>query len=228
MNETSIRVLLIDDHRSVLWGLEKLIDSQRPRMQVIGKYTSFAEASSFIKELAPDIVLLDMDLGTEKGIEVIPQMLAITPAKIVILTGSRDGKLLDHAVVAGAKGVLGKENSAETIIRAIECVHGGQLWIDHDRMGRIISDLSNKKSEKESSPELEKLKTLTPKERMILEAMTSRAGSSGSEVAKSIHISESTLRNHLTSIYAKLDISNRLELWDFAQKYGLNKSSGER
>jgi DNA-binding NarL/FixJ family response regulator len=228
MNETSIRVLLIDDHRSVLWGLEKLIDSQRPRMQVIGKYTSFGEASAFVKELAPDIVLLDMDLGTEKGIEVIPQMLAICTAKILILTGSRDGKLLDQAVVAGAKGVLGKENPAETIIRAIECVHSGQLWIDHDRMGRIISELSTKKSEKESNPELEKLETLTPKERMIFRAMTSRAGASGSEVAKSIHISESTLRNHLTSIYAKLDISNRLELWDFAQKYGLNKSGGER
>jgi DNA-binding NarL/FixJ family response regulator len=228
MNETSIRVLLIDDHRSVLWGLEKLIDSQRPRMQVIGKYTSFGEASAFVKELAPDIVLLDMDLGTEKGIEVIPQMLAICTAKILILTGSRDGKLLDQAVVAGAKGVLGKENPAETIIRAIECVHSGQLWIDHDRMGRIISELSTKKSEKESNPELEKLETLTPKERMIFRAMTSRAGASGSEVAKSIHISESTLRNHLTSIYAKLDISNRLELWDFAQKYGLNKSGGDR
>src|SRR5512140_2372254 len=127
MNENPIRVLLIDDHRSVLWGLEKLIDSQRPRMQVIGKHTSFVEASSFVKELSPDIVLLDMDLGTEKGIEVIPQMLAITSAKILILTGSRDGKLLDQAVVAGAKGVLGKENPAETIIRAIECVHAGQL-----------------------------------------------------------------------------------------------------
>lgn len=225
MNENPIRVLLIDDHRSVLWGLEKLIDSQRPRMQVVGKYTSFAEASSFIKELAPDIVLLDMDLGTEKGIEVIPQMLAITSAKILILTGSRDGKLLDQAVVAGAKGVLGKENPAETIIRAIECVHAGQLWIDHDRMGRIISELANKKTVKESNPDLEKLETLTPKERMIFQAMTSRAGASGSEVAKSIHISESTLRNHLTSIYAKLDISNRLELWDFAQKYGLNKNA---
>jgi DNA-binding NarL/FixJ family response regulator len=85
--------------------------------------------------------------------------------------------------------------------------------------------LANKKTEKESNPDLEKLETLTPKERMIFQAMTSRAGASGSEVAKSIHISESTLRNHLTSIYAKLDIGNRLELWDFAQKYGLNKNT---
>ena len=228
MNENPIRVVLIDDHPSVLWGLEMLIDSRRPRMQVVGKYTSFAEASSFVGELSPDVVLLDMDLGAEKGIEVIPQMLAISLAKILILTGTRDGKLLDQAVVAGAKGVLGKENPPETIVRAIECVHAGQLWIDHDRMGRIISELSSKKTEKESNPELKKLESLTPKERTIFQAMTSRAGASGSEVAKSIHISESTLRNHLTSIYAKLDISNRLELWDFAQKYSLNKSPEER
>ena len=224
MSEKSIRVLLIDDHRSVLWGLEKLIDSQRPRMQVIGKYTSFAEASSYVTELLPDIVLLDLDLGGEKGVEVIPQVSAISSAKILVLTGSRDADLLDQAVVAGAKGILGKETSAETIISAIERVYEGQLWIDHGRMGRILSELSRKKSEKDSTPEMEKLERLTPKERTIFQAMTSRAGASGSEVAKSIHISESTLRNHLTSIYAKLELSNRLELWDFAQKFTSKKN----
>jgi DNA-binding NarL/FixJ family response regulator len=194
-------------------------------MQVIGKYTSFAEASSCVTELSPDIVLLDLDLGSENGVEVIPQMSAISSAKILVLTGSRDEDLLDQAVVAGAKGVLGKEASAETIISAIERVHEGQLWIDHDRMGRILSELSSKKSEKNSTPEMEKFETLTPKEKTIFHAMTSRAGASGSDVAKSIHISESTLRNHLTSIYAKLELSNRLELWDFAQKFALNKKN---
>jgi DNA-binding NarL/FixJ family response regulator len=227
MDDKTIRVLLIDDHRSVLWGLERLIESERPRMQVVGKFTSFAEASSHIANLLPDVILLDLDLGAENGVEIIPRLSAITSAKILILTGSRDEKLHDRAVVAGAKGILAKENPAETIINAIKLVYEGQLWIDQTRMGRIISNLSRQNTENEKDPYLEKYKTLTPKEKKIFEAMTSQAGSSGSEVAKAIHISESTLRNHLTSIYSKLEINNRLELWDFAHKHSLNKFDKE-
>jgi DNA-binding NarL/FixJ family response regulator len=225
MTIKTIRVLLIDDHRSVLWGLEKLIESQKPRMEVVGKFTSFAEASSRVAELSPDIILLDLDLGAEKGVEVIPRLINITTAKIVILTGSRDPNLHDQAVIAGAKGILEKENSAETILNAIERVSEGHFWIDQARMSRIISDLSLKKIEKETNPDREKIESLTPRERKIIRSMTEHAGASGSDVAKSIHISESTLRNHLTSIYSKLELSNRLELWDFAHKNGLNKDS---
>jgi DNA-binding NarL/FixJ family response regulator len=219
----TIRVLLIDDHRSVLWGLEKLIESQKPKMEVVGKFTSFAEASSRVADLAPDIILLDLDLGSEKGVEVIPRLINITTAKIVILTGSRDPDLHDQAVIAGAKGILEKENSAETILNAIERVSEGHFWIDQARMSRIISDLSRKKIEKETNPDQVRIESLTPRERKIIRSMTAHAGASGSEVAKSIHISESTLRNHLTSIYSKLELSNRLELWDFAHKNGMNK-----
>src|SRR5450631_794000 len=109
MDDKTIRVLLIDDHRSVLWGLERLIESERPRMQVVGKCTSFAESSSHIANLLPDVILLDLDLGAENGVEIIPRLSAITSAKILILTGSRDENLHDRAVVAGAKGILGKE-----------------------------------------------------------------------------------------------------------------------
>jgi DNA-binding NarL/FixJ family response regulator len=132
--------------------------------------------------------------------------------------------LHDKAIIAGAKGVLEKENSAETILTAIERVHEGQLWIDQARMGRIISALSEKKSLEDNDPELRKIKSLTCKERMVVKAMTSRAGATGSDVAKEMHISESTLRNHLSSIYTKLDLTNRLELWEYANKYELNKN----
>jgi DNA-binding NarL/FixJ family response regulator len=93
-------------------------------------------------------------------------------------------------------------------------------------MTRIITDLSNQKVAKETNPEQRKIDLLTPRERKIIRSMTAHAGASGSEVAKSIHISESTLRNHLTSIYSKLELSNRLELWDYAHKNGLNKDDG--
>jgi len=219
----SINVVLIDDHRSVIWGLEKLIDSQKPKMQVVGKFTSFAEASIHLEKLDINIVLLDLDLGSEQGIEIIPKLIHLQNAKIIVLTGSRDVQLHDKAIIAGAKGVLEKENSAETILTAIEKVHEGQLWIDQARMGRIIRELSQKKSLEDNDPELKKIKSLTAKERKVVIAMTSRAGASGTDVAKEMHISESTLRNHLSSIYTKLELTNRLELWEYANRYELNK-----
>ncbi len=220
-----IRVLLIDDHRSVLWGLEKLIESQKPKMQVAGKFTSFSEAAVALKNSRVDIILLDLDLGTENGLDIIPRLIPLTDAKILILTGSRDTTLHDKAVIAGAKGVLEKENSAETILSAIERVHEGLLWIDQDRMGRIILELSQKTMLDENMPEQKKIDSLTVRERDIVLAVTSRASATGSDVAKELHISESTLRNHLSSIYMKLDLTNRLELWDFAHKHGLNQNS---
>ncbi len=219
----SINVVLIDDHRSVIWGLEKLIDSQKPKMQVVGKFTSFAEASTHLEKLDINIILLDLDLGSEQGIEIIPKLVHLQNAKIIVLTGSRDVQLHDKAIIAGAKGVLEKENSAETILTAIEKVHEGQLWIDQARMGRIIRELSQKKSLEDNDPELKKIKSLTAKERKVVIAMTSRAGASGTDVAKEMHISESTLRNHLSSIYTKLELTNRLELWEYANRYELNK-----
>ena len=223
----TIRVLLIDDHRSVLWGLEKLIYSQTPKMQVVGKFTSFAEASSQLAKLSPDVILLDLDLGGEQGIDVIPQIAPLTPAKILILTGSRDAALHDRCVIAGAKGVLQKEESADTILTAIERVYEGQLWIDQARMGRIILELSRKKSFEEQNPERKKIESLTPRELNIVMAVTTRAGATGSDIANELCISESTLRNHLSSIYAKLELTNRLELWDYAHQHGLNKPKSD-
>jgi len=219
-----IRVLLIDDHRSVLWGLEKLIESQKPKMQMAGKFTNFSEASVALEKTPADIILLDLDLGTEHGLDLIPRLAPLTDAKILILTGSRDTSMHDKAVIAGAKGVLEKESSAETILAAIERVHEGLLWIDQARMGRIIVELSRKTMLDENNPERKKIESLTSRERNIVVAVTSRAGATGSDVAKELHISESTLRNHLSSIYTKLELTNRLELWDYAHKHGLNQN----
>ena len=91
----------------------------------------------------------------------------------------------------------------------------------------LIQELSKKKNDEEKNPERKKIDSLTQRERKIILAVTSRAGATGSDVAKVLHISESTLRNHLSSIYTKLELTNRLELWDYAYKNGLNKEGSE-
>jgi len=218
-----IRVFIIDDHRSILWGLERLIESGKPDMKVVGTATSCAEALKVLNTVSPDVLLLDIDLGSENGVEEIPRVMAGTHAKILILTGVRDESLHDKAILAGASGVVMKEASAETILTAIKKVHEGQLWLDRIATGRIFFELSRESAAHAADPERAKIASLTEREREIVAVASSQAGANAKAIADFLKISEHTLRNHLTSIYDKLQVANRLELFAYAHKHGLTK-----
>jgi len=219
----SIRVFIIDDHRSILWGLERLIDSSKPEMEVVGTASNGKDALATIVKAAPNLILLDLALGDEKGVDLIPDLIASTRARILILTGVTDQSVHDAAVLAGASGVVEKEASAETILAAIRKVHEGQLWLDRTATGRIFLEFSRENAAQSADPERAKIATLTEREREIVATTASYAGANAKAIAQILCISEHTLRNHLTSIYDKLDVANRLELFAYAHKYGLTK-----
>jgi len=222
-NASPIRVFIIDDHRSILWGLERLIESGAPPMRVVGTAVSCAEALSALDAATPDVVLLDLDLGKENGVDEIPKLTARTNARILILTGVRDESMHDKAVLAGASGVVMKEASAETILTAIEKVHEGQLWLDRVATGRIFFEFSRENAAQATDPERTKITSLTEREREIVAVAALHAGANAKSIADMLKISEHTLRNHLTSIYSKLEVANRLELFAYAHKHGLTK-----
>lgn len=219
----AIRVFLIDDHRSILWGLERLIESGEPPMRVVGSAADCAGALALLGKAAPDVILLDMDLGHESGLDAIPRLIHACAAKILVLTGVRDATLHDKAVLAGARGVVGKEAPAETILTAIARVHEGQLWLDRAATGRIFVEFSRKGAAQAADPERLKIESLTERERQIVTTTASHAGATAKIIAEQLHISEHTLRNHLTAIYDKLGVANRLELFAYAHKHGLDK-----
>jgi DNA-binding NarL/FixJ family response regulator len=223
-NVTPIRVLIIDDHRSILWGLERLIDSGKPAMQVVGTATNCADAMKVLDEITPDLILLDIGLGNENGVDEIPNLLAKSRAKILVLTGIRDESIHDKAVLAGASGVVEKEAPAETILAAIQKVHEGQLWLDRVATGRIFLEMSRDNAAQALDPERVKISSLTEREREIVAVAATHAGANAKAIAEMLFISEHTLRNHLTSIYDKLQVSNRLELFAYAHKHGLTKT----
>jgi two-component system, NarL family, nitrate/nitrite response regulator NarL len=226
-NSAPIRVFLIDDHRSILWGLERLIESGTPAMKVVGSATNHADALQLLSDAAPDVILLDIDLGKENGIDAIPKIMAANAsAKVLVLTGLRDKAAHDKAVLAGAKGVVEKEASAQTILTAIAKVHEGQLWLDRAAAGRIFVEFSRKSAAAPAlDPEQQKISALTDREREIVAGLATHVGATARAIAETLHISEHTLRNHLTSIYDKLDVANRLELFAYAHKHGLTKST---
>ena len=217
-----IRVLLVDDHRTILWGLEKLIESGKPSMQVVGSATSSSEALKAIEKTSPDVILLDLDLGDENGLDAIPGLIAASNAKVLVLTGLRDETVHHRAVLAGARGVIEKETRAESILMAIAKVHEGEIWLDRAATGKLLVEISRKSASRSATdPVQEKIATLTVREREIIGLAAANAGATAKSIAEMLHISEHTLRNHLTSIYEKLGVANRLELFAFAHQHKL-------
>ncbi len=193
-------------------------------MEVVGSTESCAEALKILDVAAPNVILLDIDLGSENGVDEIPRLLANSNAKILMLTGVRNKTAHDKAVLAGARGVVEKEAPAETILSAIARVHEGQIWLDREATGRVFIELSREGAAHRVDPEQAKISSLTHRERAIVAVTATNAGATAKTIAQTLFISEHTLRNHLTSIYNKLEVSNRLELFAYAHKHGLTKA----
>ena len=208
-----INVFLVDDHRTVLWGLEQLVRSAAPRMAVAGTATSCAEMFAGLARTEPDVILLDLDLGGESGLDCLEKLGQQSAAMVLVLTGSSDPQIHQRAIVRGARGVVHKQQSADVILRAIEKVSGGEIWLDRANLGRVMTALASGKG---ADPEAAKIAELTPKERQIVATVVKEKGARNKLIADKLHMSEHTLRNHLTTIYSKLEVEGRMELYLYA------------
>lgn len=218
-SSTSIGVLLVDDHRTMLWGLERLIQGRSPSMTVLGTAENCEQALEQARTVAPDVILLDLDLAGRCSLEILPELARHANARVLVLTAGSEEALLDAAMMKGARGVLHKTSSAEQVLKAIEKVHEGELWVDHERLGRLFMGMTSTRPARPQDPELRKIESLTVRERRILQTLVDESGASNKAIAALLFISEHTLRNHLTSIYQKLDVANRLELYVFAARH---------
>ena len=222
----AIRVLLIDDHPTMLWGLEQLIAAEAPRMQLAGVARNCDDALAQASQLTADVVLLDIDLGGTSSVNIIPGLLANGVSRVLILSGTADQSVLDQAVRSGARGILHKSAAPADVLKAIEKVHRGELWLDHVALGRVLGHFLNPPAAAKPDPEANCRASLTAKERKVIQAVMEGNGAVNKAIAERLFISEYTLRNHLTSIYQKLHVANRLELYVYAVKHGLGRGDG--
>ena len=202
----------------------KLIDSDSPNMTVMGTASDIAEALAIIEREQPDVILLDIDLNGVNSLDSMPLLRNATSAMVLILTGARDSETHERAVLAGARGVVQKEASAEMILKAIKKVYEGEIWLDRLTTGRIFSKLLDH-SQNQVSPEAAKIASLTSREREIVNVMVNQGHSTNKQIAIHLNMSEHTLRNHLSSIYSKLEVGNRLELVMYAVKHHISASN---
>lgn len=204
------------------WGLERLVQSAQPHLALASSAASVTQCLQAQHHRAADVVVMDMD--GDDGVEALADLHRQTKAKILVLTGSRDMALHDGAVLAGARGVVDKREKAQTLLKAIERVHAGEIWIDRNATSRLFLELARKKSAGTERLEQQKIASLTRRERQTIAAMAADASAPGKLVAERLHISEHTLRNHLTAIYSKLALTNRLDLYAFAHRHGLTQA----
>lgn len=219
--EPTIRVMLVDDHKTMLWGLQRLLEGAHAGITVVASATSVDEARTALAGCVPDVVLLDLDLNGTCALDLLPLMLANERTRVLVFTGSRDDALLDKAIRAGARGLLRKDADAELVIKAVCKVNAGELWIEHATMARVLNELTRPPVARQPDPEAQRLASLTAREHKIIAAIVGGNGAPNHSLAQSLFISEHTLRNHLVSIYKKLGVANRLELYVYAVKHQL-------
>jgi len=218
ISNCNIRVMLIDAHQIVLSGLKHIIDDERPTMGVVAMATECAPAIALAESTMPDVVVLDVALATQNAAGVVPNLINGRSARVLLLSGSRDDKH-ELAILRGACGVVHKSDAPEVLIKAIRKVHDGQLWLDRASTGRLFVELSRRESAAPNDPFERKLASLTEREQQVVHILVKQPGADNKSLASSLHIGEHTLRNHLSRIYDKLDVPNRMELFVFAQQH---------
>jgi two-component system, NarL family, nitrate/nitrite response regulator NarL len=213
-----IRVLIVDDHAVVRAGLRMLID-QNPSMKVVGLAGNRSEALAVAAEEQPNIIILDIILGDEDGLTFLPDLREVAKnSRVLVLTGLRSSESQRRAMRAGAMGIVLKEHAADVLIKAINKVHAGEVWLDRLMMGRVLQDITD---EKQADPDKEKIATLTEREREVVGLVGE--GLKNKQIAERLFISETTVTHHLSSVFSKLHVSDRLELTIYAFRHGLAK-----
>jgi two-component system response regulator DevR len=199
------RVLLVDDHAIVRQGLRMLLESEED-LQVVGEADTMRGAVDAAVRTHPDVILMDVRLMEGNGIEATREIRArTTSARVIIVTSFDDDEALFAAIMAGASGYLLKRIDAVQLVRAIREVASGRSLLDPAVTDRVLQRLRRDPNATKD----DKLARLTPREDGILRLVAE--GKTNAQIAKVVHLSELTVKNHVSTILGKLEVARRTE-----------------
>jgi len=205
----NISVLIVDDHPVVRQGLRVLLEVQ-DGIEVTGEAGDGATALALAGEQEPDVILLDLKLPGLDGLAVLSELKQNqSTAKILILTSVTDHAAAATAIRNGAAGVLYKDVDPDALVRAIRAVHDGHLLLAPEAAGTLLRASASQHNRG--------LDALTAREREVLAELTQ--GRSNREIARALHVSEKTVKAHVSSVLAKLGVQDRTQAALFAVRH---------
>jgi len=208
-----VRILLADDHKLFLEGLRNLLQSETG-FEVVGSAFDGEEAITLTRKLKPDILLLDLAMPRCSGLDALRELAtSATPVRTIILTASIETAQIAGAIQLGARGVVLKDVTPELLFESIRRVAAGQYWMGRESVSSLVQVLRDLMPRSNARPGAKPFK-LTARELEVIEVIV--AGYTNKDIAQKFSIREQTVKHHLTNIFDKLGVSNRLELVLFA------------
>jgi len=210
-----IRVLIVDDHGLFRTGLRNLLEEQG--IQVVGEAGDGAEALGLVRELAPEVVLMDLNMPGMAGVEATQRIARAAPlTRVVVLTISDDDSDVMDAILAGACGYLLKDSSIHDLVRGINAAAVGESLISPQIAAKVLQRLRATTTVPQAA---ETVSELSDREVEVLRLIAN--GKDNAEIARQLMISPKTVKNHISNILVKLQIENRIQAAVYAVRSGL-------
>lgn len=213
----ALRILLVDDHEVVRLGVRAVIERQ-PGMVVVGEAATVSEAVALAEVLAPDVVVLDVRLPGGNGLQACLRIKERRPeTRIIVLTSFPDDEVLFDAIAAGADGYVLKQIGSDDLVRALERVGRGESLLDPTLTERVFAKMRDFRQQERAHA----FAGLTAQEMQILAHVVE--GETNREIGDALHLSEKTVRNYVSSILSKLDLSSRAQAAAYAARHRIEE-----
>ena len=215
----AIKILIVDDHRVFAEAIAARLGAEAD-LRVVGQANTAAQALDAVETLDPDVVLMDVELGGDDGIELAGRLRAIYPSlAVVVVSFLTDTVRVGQAVRAGAAGWVTKDAPTDELLAAIRGVAVGESWIPPRLLTGVLRDLLT--TRRMVDEDEERLGRLTPRERTVLDMMAD--GLDRSAIAQRMFLSTNTVRTHVQNIFAKLNVRSSLEAVALALRVRANQ-----
>ena len=212
---TKQRILLVDDHEVVRLGLRALLE-RHSQFEVVAEASTAREALQLVEQYVPDVVVMDIRLPGGSGIDACEKITENYPnTHVIMLTSYAEDEMLFSAIRAGASGYVLKQIGGDDLVRALEAVARGEALLDPAVTQRIFQEVRRAAKEEEASA----FADLTQQEKHVLVLVSE--GKTNREIAKELYLGEGTVRNYVSSILSKLNVSNRAEAAAYAVEHNL-------
>jgi DNA-binding NarL/FixJ family response regulator len=217
-----VNVILVDDHEVVRLGLMTLLEDL-PWVRVVAEAGSAGEAIQVVERHQPDVVVMDIRMPGESGLDACQEITRRWPEiKVVMLTSFVDDDMIFQAIQAGASGYVLKQVGNDSLIRALAAVRRGEALLDPVVTQRVLKRVRETETDRQAAA----FRDLSEREMEVLALVAE--GKSNNEIAEALFLSEKTVRNHVSTILSKLGFSNRIEAATYAVRNHIEQHLPEK